>query len=244
MSNDIIYSKGEKEVRRYNVFQGKGALPEKRGLDLIITNKRIISKSYIKGAASGLSEMQETPLSSSSGDIHTSVARKVKVWKVIVYIFAALWFLSISARFDFEEFMGTICLLGFFGMIALIVLAFVFPETEGKIYIPGVNNVHEGVYSNAGTISKKNKGVALYKIQKGRDFDLMQREVGCIIEEIKNGTNIDELIVRHHINALNAQVQNLAMNNLATPVQTAVVRNEPVSKNISVASDDDEIPLL
>lgn len=195
MANDIMYSKDEKEVRRYNVFQGKGGNPSKRGLDLIVTNKRIISKSYINGVTKELSDVRETPLENASGDIQTSVAKKVKVWKVILYIFIALWFFSMADSFDYEGFLGTLFLLAFIAMIVLVVLLFIFPETEGRIYIPGSGFVHDGVSNNVGTTLRGKKGIALMKILKGKDFDLMQKELGFIINELKNGTNPDELIV-------------------------------------------------
>ena len=42
--NKIIYSKDEKEIRYYNVFKNKKN--NKIGLDLIVTNKRLITINY------------------------------------------------------------------------------------------------------------------------------------------------------------------------------------------------------
>ena len=225
MAKDLIYSEDEKVVRRYNVFEGKGSNPGKRGMTLFVTNKRVIQKTFQNGVLSNSISYKEVSIENISGDIETSIDRKVSLAKIILFFILALIFLVLG---------NVIFTLLGLGFIALAVLAIVFPKTEGKISIYNKGMVYNGISASAGKIVvKKNVSVSILNIKEGRDFSLMQREIGYIINEIKKGTDIEKLIASSQRRPSRTSYER-QYNNQHQSYQA------PINSN----NDDDEIPLI
>ena len=143
MAKDFIYSDDEQVIRRYSVFEAKGKKKKKKGVTIIVTNKRVISTAYQNGVLSNATKNKEVLIENISGDIMTSINRKVNLFKIILFGILALFFL-ISG--------GIIGIVLGLIMIALFVLSIVFPTTEGKIEIANKGMIYNGIYAAGGRI--------------------------------------------------------------------------------------------
>ena len=226
MAKDFIYSDDEQVIRRYSVFEAKGANPKKKGVTIIVTNKRVISTAYQNGVLSNATKNKEVLIENISGDIMTSINRKVNLFKIILFGILAL-FLLISG--------GIIGIVLGLIMIALFVLSIVFPTTEGKIEIANKGMIYNGIYAAGGRIIRGRDIFSITDITEGRDFKLMQREIGFLISEIKKGTDASKLM---------AMPQKRSRNDYDTQRNNYSNKNYYIEETRDRNDDDDEIPLI
>ena len=238
MIKDIIYSEDEKVVRDYNIFNGKGKYANKKGIDLIVTNKRVVVKTYKNDIFNKQLAIRETLINNLSGDIIVSLNHKISLLKVVLFIILALMFLVVAiSGFGAENTgLGIVFVLLAVGFIAFIVYLFFHPQTEGRIAIYNNNALKDGIFISGGNIIKaRGDVVRIIDIEKGRDFDLLQGEIGYILNELKKEGNVDELIAKldepKHSKPQKRKEQ--------------VSYNKPREEKPSYYDDeDDEIPLI
>lgn len=234
MNKELIYADDEKVVRKYNVFAAKGAMSNKRGVELIVTNKRVIAKTFQTGVFNNSLSYKEVLIENVSGDIYSSINKKIGLARVALFIFLAF--------FCFYLNFGTVTIIIGISMIVMVILAFVFPITEGKLEILNKGMAYEGISSSAGKIIKGNKRntISLLDIVEGSGFSLMQREVGYIISEIKKGTDLDKLTIKQNNNIQPKKVYTSSNYNNNNYYQN----NNYQNNNSYQSNDDDEIPLI
>lgn len=193
--NKIIYSKDEKEIRYYNVFKNKKN--NKIGLDLIVTNKRLITINYDESKGQLSQQVSELPLSEINGILTTSYLSKFDLRSVIICM--ALGVISLIAilcggflglgEFDDTLLCILVCLPSIL-FIAIGVLQIIFPRKEGNIKIPHKAN-YKGINIKSSLALKLiNDNISLINVVPGNDFELLQREIGAVIESAKNNLEI------------------------------------------------------
>lgn len=234
MSKEIIYAEDEKVIRKYKVFEAKGSNPDKRGVELTVTNKRVIEKTFQKGLLSNSVNYREVLIENISGDIYTAINRKVSLFKVVLFIILAMVFFTLG---------GTIgIILGIF-MLVMVILAFVFPTTEGKIEILNKGVTYEGISTLGGKIIKnKRTGVGILDVREGKSFSLMQREIGYLISEIKKGTDLEKLM--ENMKVKTTKSINLYSQPYKEDNRYYQNNNDYGYQSNNNDDDDDEIPLI
>ena len=212
---DFIYSQGKYEVRRYNVFKGKKAAAKLRGTDLVLTNKRVLVKTYNKDFFSQSNIVEEMDINDVAS-ISTSISLKRNVLMILLCGIFALSLLITGISFEDEG--------GMFYFIALIFAALtaffiVFPQVEGTVQIRK-DKTESGTITIFGGKLLRNKSLFTFilNIEKGRHFDLMQREIGKIINDIKNGVKVEP-----------------ASRN---------TRSVEIEEDIDIEEEEDDIPLI
>ena len=185
----IKYSQDEKELRYYNVFKDKKKKDDK-GLDLIVTNKRVILISYTKNKIGFTQEVKEIPLNDVNGILSTCFRLKRMFLQIIlIYIFLFLLSTLLVAE-DVIVFGMVLLILSSIMFVLLIINQIKNPKGEGEILLPVTSNTSGIELKSSISKKRKIKKMTIYDVVPGGDFNLVQSELGSIIESAKQNLEI------------------------------------------------------
>ena len=193
MSKKLIYAKDEKEYRRYNVFVGKK--DKNSGVDLIVTNKRVITHMYKDTLLDNSNYFIEYNINDTNGTILSLFSTKISFAKILSSVFLGLVMILIGIYCieDYEEVVGIILIvLGVVGAGFLTYLFIKNPVTLGRIHIPNSSiNKPSLTYKCGEEILLKKNTITAKNVTVGSDFELMQVEIGALLEDLRNGFEHD-----------------------------------------------------
>ena len=93
----IKFSNGEQNIKQYNVFKNKKN--KKSGLNVIVTNKRLICINYDESGANTSNNVKEVPLKDIDGVLTTTYSKKRSIIAMVIWILLSLFFFKISQFF-------------------------------------------------------------------------------------------------------------------------------------------------
>ena len=185
----VKLAKGETLVKKYKMYEAKKSFKKSR-VFMFVTNKRIIICENKKTLATRGTNFHEYDINKIT-DISTSLD-DYKDFRIIIFSIILACFLLLLP-------FGLI--IGVLLVITSIILAFVLKKSDGtvKLLTSDRKVLLAEVSTRRAKILSRYEQVKYKNVKRAKDFALIQYELGAVIKDIQNESDIQEKEVKPEI---------------------------------------------
>lgn len=185
----VKLAKGETLVKKYKMYEAKKSFKKSR-VFMFVTNKRIIICENKKTLSTRGTNFHEYDINKIT-DISTSLD-DYKDFRIIIFSIILACFLLL---FPFGLIIGLLL------VITSIILAFVLKKSDGtvKLLTSDRKVLLAEVSTRRAKILSRYEQVKYKNVKRAKDFTLIQYELGAVIKDIQNESDIQEKEVKPEI---------------------------------------------
>lgn len=186
----VKLAKGETLVKKYKMYEAKKSFKKSR-VFMFVTNKRIIICENKKTLSTRGTNFHEYDINKIT-DISTSLD-DYKDFRIIIFSIILACFLLSLGTFGI--------IIGVLLVITSIILAFVLKKSDGtvKLLTSDRKVLLAEVSTRRAKILSRYEQVKYKNVKRAKDFALIQYELGAVIKDIQNESDIQEKEVKPEI---------------------------------------------